>query len=668
MTNLQSSNCNLQSPATRGGRARRLNGRSPVPRPSSPAPHGFTLVELLVVITIIGILIALLPPATTAMMSSAAGADFCVAPDGKDTNPGTATEPFATVAAARNAVRKEVAAGLNHNVVVLIRGGAYPQTKTLVFGPEDSGNQKHSITYAAVPGEKVTLSGGRTITGWKRGAGPIWTVDLPEVKAGKWYFRQLFVGGRRAIRARTPNLGETWWKLQPRPNNSDANDATITLGVDHPIREWNNVSDVEVIWLNNNDGTRKRLGSVKEADNTFTLPPPHAWPHSFPGEYNIGFPGAALACYFENALEMLDQPGEWYLDRRTGSLSYWPREGEDLTRAEVVAPVVENTLLVVRGTPDRPVQNLHFQGIRVAYVEWPLPPCGFTGLFGCLQIEERKNPPGFRRFYWIDPAVSFKYARGCNFIGGATEHAGAIGLGLLNGCTQNVIEGNEIHDLGGGGIVAGGIRNRDSWQWADPLEKEDHKGHRIANNHIHDCGSDYFGAVGIFIALTQEAVVAHNLIHDIAYCGIVLNGNEAPGPFFAKNNILEYNHIHHVMQGAVDGAGIYASFPQGGWGAILRGNLIHDTGHGGGIYFDTVRRAHACAGYRCQGNVVYRSVMPVIGPDKNPEDVPWIDNRISLGDGPPAELVEALRTRAGLEPAYRRALSAPTNRLANSTG
>ena len=277
---------------------------------------------------------------------AAAGADFYVAPNGKDNSPGTAAEPFATVAKAQDAVRRKAAAGLDHDVVVQIRGGVYPQTETLVFGPEDSGTEKHSITYAAAPGEKVVLSGGRTITGWKKGAGAIWTAELPEVKAGKWYFRQLFVNGRRAIRARTPNAGQ-WWTLKPRAGNRDANDATITLGVDHPIRAWKNITDVEVNWLINNDGTRKRLGSVREADNTFTLPPPHNWPHGFPREYNISFPKGACPCYFENALEMLDQPGEWYLDRQTGMLSYWPREGEDLTRAEVVAPVVQNTLLAV---------------------------------------------------------------------------------------------------------------------------------------------------------------------------------------------------------------------------------------------------------------------------------------------------------------------------------
>ena len=92
----------------------------------------------------------------------------------------------------------------------------------------------------------------------------------------------------------------------------------MTLGSDHPIRAWKNVSDIEVTWINNNDGTRKRLGRINEADNTFTLPPPHNWPHGMPGEYNISFPSGDYACYFENAIEMLDQPGEWYLDRAGG--------------------------------------------------------------------------------------------------------------------------------------------------------------------------------------------------------------------------------------------------------------------------------------------------------------------------------------------------------------
>ncbi len=181
-------------------------------------------------------------------------ADLYVAVDGKDNNPGTVEAPLASIARARDLLRPRLAAGMNSDVLVLIHGGTYRLQRPLVFAPDDSGTGGHTITYAAWPGEKVVLSGGRKINGWQRGQDRLWTVELPEVKAGKWYVRQLFVDGRRVTRARTPNRGE-WWKLQPR-HNSDANDATVTLSVDHPIRAWKNVADIEVTWINNNDGTR----------------------------------------------------------------------------------------------------------------------------------------------------------------------------------------------------------------------------------------------------------------------------------------------------------------------------------------------------------------------------------------------------------------------------
>ena len=125
-----------------------------------------------------------------------APADFYVAVSGKNSNDGTAAAPLATLAKARDAVREKVKAGLTKDIVVQIRGGTYPVTETLTFGPEDSGTEKFSITYAAAPGEKVVLNGGRAITGWKKGTNEVWTTEIPDVKAGKWYPRQLFVNGQ----------------------------------------------------------------------------------------------------------------------------------------------------------------------------------------------------------------------------------------------------------------------------------------------------------------------------------------------------------------------------------------------------------------------------------------------------------------------------------------
>ncbi|MCX7424566.1 MAG: right-handed parallel beta-helix repeat-containing protein [Planctomycetia bacterium] len=592
--------------------------------------------------------------ALSALQLVAAGADFYVAPNGKDTNPGMAAAPFATVVKARDAVRQKIAAGLDHDIVVQIGGGTYPQTETLVFGPEDSGTEKHSITYAAAPGESAVLSGGRAIAGWRKGTGQIWTAELPDVKAGKWYFRQLFVNGRRAVRANTLN-GNQWWNIQPQPGNVDANNATLTLGVDHPIQAWNNVADVEVIWTYNNDSTRKRLGAVNASNNTFTLPPPHNWAHGMPGEYNVAFPATATRCYFENAQEFLDQPGEWYLDRATGQLSYYPRPGEDMATAGVVAPVLQDTLLSVQGKAGQRVQNLIFQGITVAHVDRALPAAGQAGMFGCLEYYEEAG--GAKKFRWLPAAVSFTNAQGCKFVDGAVEHVGGMGVNLLNGCTKLTIEGNAIRDLGGGGIAAGHIRNRDTHQWADPMGPNDADGLRIANNEISDCGSDYFGGIGVFAALMQNSVIAHNLIHDTAYSGIVLSGNEDPGSH-AGNNTVEYNHIYNVMQKVWDGAGIYVSAPQDRSGALIRGNVIHDSGCAG-VYFDGVGGKIPCINYHVEDNTAYKCheahVLLVFG--SKATDSTWSNNRfMDVKDGvPPADVLAAALAKAGIDPAYARA-------------
>ena len=143
----------------------------------------FNIIKRLTLITSMVIGIILLLNNCRSMQTKTA--DIYIAVDGKDTNPGTKKAPFATFARARNMVRQRVRDGVTGDLQVLIREGVYPQTEPLVFGPEDSGSSEHSITYAAYPGEKVILSGGQRISGWKKGTNGIWTTEITDVKDGK---------------------------------------------------------------------------------------------------------------------------------------------------------------------------------------------------------------------------------------------------------------------------------------------------------------------------------------------------------------------------------------------------------------------------------------------------------------------------------------------------
>ena len=605
---------------------------------------------------------------------SASANTFCVAPDGKDSNLGTTDAPFATLARARNAVREKIRAGLNTDVLVLVRGGTYTLTETLTFGPQDSGSEKFSITYAAAPGEKVVLSGGRKITGWTKSSGELWTAEIPEVKAGKSYFRQLFVGGQRVNRARTPKADDKkpWWKIETSTarggtyddrKNRRPESEPVVISVSGPIAEFRNPEDVELVYVFNNDGGRKRLHSIDAKAKTLTLALPNRWnPLQFESDSFLSIPSAGKACYLENALELLNRPGEWYLDRKVGTLSYWPRADEDMSRTEVIAPVVQNSLIAVNGVPGKPVVNLHFRGLRIEHVEWPLPAHGYMGLFCCNVAVFTEPNPGHR---FIDAAVEFVHARSCSFRDGAIGHVGAMGLCLREGTQDVTVEGNEIHDLGGGGIGAGGCNTAAGYLYAaPPPQPGEFSGYRIANNYVHHCGTDYYGAVGITLCLAEEAVIAHNLIHDTAYLGMGVAGSQDPKAPFGGSHRIEFNHIHDAMKVTVDGASLYITFAHLGRGILVRGNLIHDTGYGSGdekwgvhppsagIYLDG-----NCSGGHFEQNVLYRNL--AAGPlifDGFPaqETNTFTDNLFQKEGTPPQEFLDAIQALAGLEPAPRK--------------
>ena len=520
----------------------------------------------------------------------AAGADFYVATSGNDGSAGTKEKPFATLTRAQEAVRQRVVAGLGADVTVLIRGGTYALAEPLTYGPDDSGTAAHSITYAAYPKETVIVSGGAKIAGWKKGEGEVWTARMPGVAEGTWYFRQLYVNGQRASRARTPNgdADQPCWQLKGASLSDDLKTHTYQFEPAQ-VKQWRNLTDVECVVFGNWATTRKRFETIDPATGTAEMAGPHAKPH------DAMAPAAGRWFYIENAFEELDQPGEWYLDRQTGTLSYWPRAGEDLTTAEVVAPRLTR-LLEVTGTAERPVRNLHFRGLRFEHADWTPPQGGYLGIQAChfaTGTAWSGNPWGR-----IDAAISWNWADSCSFEDGAVAHLGGCGIELVAGCSNDTVEGNEVFDISGNGTMLGGPSD----------EAEVPKHCRLANNHVHACGLDYHGAVGMWTGFAQQAVIAHNLVHDLPYSGISLGWQWNPEPTAARENTVEYNHISDVMKRLGDGGGIYTLGFQPG--TVLRGNHIHDVARSGyaqaapnnGMFIDEGSR-----GFLFEGNVIYRT-------------------------------------------------------------
>jgi hypothetical protein len=334
-----------------------------------------------------------------------------------------------------------------------------------------------------------------------------------------------------------------------------------------------------------------------------------------------------LPAYVENALELLDEPGEWYLDRTSHVVYYLPRPGEDMAQAEVIAPAVE-TLVALQGTLDKPVANLRFEGLTFADADWLRPSeIGhvdlqanfiltpgeklFTrdGHVTMVHNEASKSPAHI--VCHTTHAVTFER---CVF----TRLSGAA-LDLEVGAQDNVVNGCHFYDVGGSAIQVGDVLTGDHHP-DDPRRIV--RGNAVTNCTIHDCAVEYMGGLGIFGGYTQGTRIAHNLIYDLPYSAVSLGwgwgeedaGGGAPNyvqpfkydtPTPARDNRIEFNHIHHVMQRLHDGGAIYTLGNQPG--TVIGANHLHDSrGVPGGVYFD-----EGSGFIEITGNVIYGVSRPV---------------------------------------------------------
>ena len=593
---------------------------------------------------------------------------YFVAPTGDDNNAGTLQQPFATLMKARDAVRGQTKGGQTSDIVVYLQGGMHELKEPLILGPQDSGTEQFSITYAAYPGQQPTISGGRRISGWKPGPGKLWVAEVPQARAGKWYFRQLFVDGKRATRARTPNVDadEPYYQLK----SAELKEGTwkVNLSPDR-VKDWSSVTDVEVVLLGLWDMLRKKLATVDPDRGEAVMAPPHV-------KTNHHDPNSGSWCFFENAIEMLDQPGEWHLDRASGLLSYWPPAGQDMSKVKVMAPVLTR-LVNVTGKAQQVVQNVHFKGLAFRYARWPLPEWGFAG----RQAGTMYGGTGF-----VGEAIRWTFATSCSMTDCEIAHVGGCGISLREGCVDNQLTGNHIHDIGSNGINVGEDLSP-RYAAFKPSEYGTPRNNRVANNYVHGCGTDFYGGIGIYVAFTDGTLVAHNLLHDLPYTAISVGMMWGGAGTICRNNLVENNHMYDIMKKMGDGAGIYTLGYQPG--TVLRENLIHDVRRSrfargapyAGLYFDSGSSqiliednivygmaqprspcAHAFIGHHSKGLVFRRNVFVTSQPDVKPfhyyvskEEESTFDDNTTVTEAN-WERPPDLDRRVGLEPRYRKAL------------
>src|SRR5688572_12384505 len=286
--------------------------------------------------------------------------------------------PLATLPAALKAVRsaRQNLKQTFDRATIFLRGGTYFITEPIVLGPEDSGRSADQpFMVAAYRSERPVLSGGRRITGWDKveGKSGWWRVALPEVREGKWHFRQLFINGQRKHRARSPNEGY----FQSEGEYLSIDPVRFKYRNGDIKKEWIGGA-VEFIALHKWIDLRQYIRGLNETNQVLTLS----------GAISQHVKESNARYTIENTADALDEPGEWYLDRKTGELTYWVEPGEDLARAEVIAPVLSSEIMRVEGdfAAKKSVQHVVVRGLTFAHTDWSLPENGYLDAQAAVHV------------------------------------------------------------------------------------------------------------------------------------------------------------------------------------------------------------------------------------------------------------------------------------------
>ena len=542
--------------------------------------------------------------------------EIWISPKGSDFNDGTRQFPKATLTSALRQAREWRRTEDNRiqgGITIYMEGGTYAFYEPVFIRPEDSGTKESPTIIRSVGDEKVILSGGISINGWKK-QGKVWVADVPAFNGRPLDFRQLWVNGKKAVRARDV---EDFEKMNRICSVDEKNEILYVPAVSI-CRLIDNKGNLKAkyaemvlhqMWCVANLRIRSVEVQGDSAAIRFHQPESriqfeHPWPRPM-----VTTDGHNSAFYLTNARELQDVPGEWYHDMDARKVYYYPREGEKMQEAEVIVPAVE-TLVQVEGTLDRPVCHIRFEKITFSYTTWMRPSeKGHVPLqAGMYLTDGYRIDPKMQRNYLNHPldnqgwlgrpaaAVRVVATRQTDFERCRFEHLGSTGLDYEEAVQGGVVRGCLFRDIAGNGLLVGSF-SPDAHETHLPYDPADRREvctqQQINNCYFTEIGNEDWGCLAIAAGYVGDVNIEHNEISEVPYSGISLGWGWTQTVNCMRNNRVHANLIHHYAKHMYDVAGIYTLGSQpksyvteNCVHSIYKPGYVHDPNHWFYLYTD----------------------------------------------------------------------------------
>ena len=593
--------------------------------------------------------------------------EIWISPKGSDFNDGTRQSPKATLTSALRQAREWRRTEDNRiqgGITIYMEGGTYAFHEPVFIRPEDSGTKESPTIIRSVGDEKVILSGGISINGWKK-QGKVWVADVPAFNGRPLDFRQLWVNGKKAVRARDV---EDFEKMNRICSVDEKNEILYVpaVSIRRLIDNKGNLKAkyaemvLHQMWCVANLRIRSVEVQGDSAAIRFHQPESriqfeHPWPRPM-----VTTDGHNSAFYLTNARELQDVPGEWYHDIDARKIYYYPREGEKMQEAKVIVPAVE-TLVRVEGTVDRPVCHIRFEKITFSYTTWMRPSeKGHVPLqAGMYLTDGYLIEPKMQRDYLNHPldnqgwlgrpaaAVRVVAARQIDFERCRFEHLGSTGLDYEEAVQGGVVRGCLFRDIAGNGLLVGSFSPaaHETHLPYDPADRREVCTQQQINNcYFTEIGNEDWGCLAIAAGYVGDVNIEHNEISEVPYSGISLGWGWTQTVNCMRNNRVHANLIHHYAKHMYDVAGIYTLGSQpksyvteNCVHSIYKPGYVHDSNHWFYLYTDEGSSFITVRDNWTEGEKYLQNA-------NGPGNV-WENN------GPKVDSV--IRERAGLEAGYK---------------